>query len=336
MPYPFLFLSLALTIGIWLSSISALAPGPAAVVLAISLACSWLLFGLKKERASFFLLLLATAGLGAGVFSSFDRRYERNPVRQFPQGSYADFYGTLYRSPSPGLDRDYLYLRVERIVFRNKEERARGNLRVSVPHSAAFPLPLDLTTGDFLKVSAQIVPLRDYRNFAEPFSKQYLKNQFLHNLAATKSPLLIEKIGAKRSYVLLRAISVLRQKCQRRIEQNFVSSQEPRQMSTEGAVFEALILGERGRMDPSATQSLQKTGLFHLFALSGGHIAIIFFLLFTLLKFLRIPVRVSYVLLIILLIFYSLWSKDGPPFSGRRSCRSPFFWANFSGKTSIC
>jgi len=306
MPYPFLFLSISLTIGIWLSSTTALPPGPPALVLALALGGAWLFFALKKLRTSFLLLLLATAALGAGVYASFDRGYERNSLHLFPQGTYADFYGTLYRSPSPGLDRDYLYLRVEKIAYQNKEEPARGNLRVSVPRSATFPTTLNLTTGDFLKVSAQVVPLRDYRNFAEPFSKQYLKNQFLHNLAATKSPLLIEKIGTKRIYGLLRAVSILRQKCQKKIEHNFVSAQAPGQMSTQGAVFEALILGERGRMDPAATQSLQKTGLFHLFALSGGHIAIIFFLLFALLKLLRVPVRVSYGLLIVLLVFYSL------------------------------
>jgi len=306
MPFPFLFLALSLIIGIRLSSTHALPLGPAVIILAAGLAGGWIFFALKKHAFGFLFLLLATAGLGAGVYSSFDGRYERNPVHNFQQSAYADFYGTLYRSPSPGLDRDYLYLRVEKIVYGNKDERARGNLRISVPHSTEFPSRLDLTTGDFLKVSAQLVPLRDYKNFEEPFSKQYLKNQLLHNLAATKSPLLIEKIRTNRAYFLLRWISILRQKCQKRIEQNFVSAQAPRQMSLEGAVFEALILGERGRMDPAATQSLQKTGLFHLFALSGGHIAIIFFLLFTLLKYLRVPTRLSYILLIVLLIFYSL------------------------------
>ena len=306
MPFPFLFLALSLIIGIWLSSTFALPLGPAVIILAAGLAWAWIFFALKKHTIGFLFLLLATAGLGAGVYSSFDERYEQNPVHNFQQSTYADFYGTLYRSPSPGLDRDYLYLRVEKIVYGNKDERARGNLRISVPHSTEFPSRRDLTTGDFLKVSAQLVPLRDYKNFEEPFSKQYLKNQLLHNLAATKSPLLIEKIKTNRTYFLLRWISILRQQCQKRIEQNFISAQAPPQMSLEGAVFEALILGERGRMDPAATQSLQKTGLFHLFALSGGHIAIIFFLLFTLLKYLRVPTRLSYVLLIILLIFYSL------------------------------
>jgi competence protein ComEC len=306
MASPFLFLAVALTIGIWLSSTFSLPPGPPALLLAAGLACAWLFFALRKNAASFLFLLLATAGLGAGVYSSYDARYERNPVHLFQQSAYADFYGTLYRSPSPGLDRDYLYLRVEKIVYQNKEERARGNVRVSVPHSTEFPSRLDLTTGDVLKVSAQLMPLREYRNFNEPFSKQFLKNQLLHNLAATKSPLLVEKIKTNRAYVLLRWMSILRQKFQRRIEQNFVSAETPGQMSLEGAVFEALVLGERGRMDPAATQSLQKTGLFHLFALSGGHIAIIFFLMFTLLKFLRVQTRVSYVLLIVLLIFYSL------------------------------
>jgi len=306
MPFPCLFLALALALGIWISSTFSLTPGLSLAVLTAGLAGAWLFYGLKKNAASFVFLLLATAGLGAGVYSSFDARYERSPLHLFERGVYADFYGTLYRSPAFGLDRDYLYLRVEKIICRNKEERVRGNLRISVPHSTEFPSRLNLTTGDVLKVSAQLVPPREYRNFNEPFSKRYLKNQLLDNLAATKSPLLIEKIKINRAYAPLRWISILRQNFQRRIERNFASPGAPGRMTLEGAVFEALVLGERGRMDPAATQSLQKTGLFHLFALSGGHIAIIFFLMFSLLKLLRVPRRISYVLLIVLLIFYSL------------------------------
>ncbi len=305
MPFPFLFLALAFSVGIWLSSTFSLPLGPPILVLAAAISGAWFFFSLKKNAASLAFLLLASAGLGAGVYASFDAGYELNSVHLFQPGIYADFYGTLYRSPSPGLDRDYLFLRVEKIAAQGQERRARGNLRISVPHSAGYSPRLDLSTGDVLKVSAQLVPIREYRNFNDSFSKQYLKNQLLHNLAATKSPLLIEKLRTNRVYLPLRWVSLLRQKCQKMIEQNFASSQAPGQLSLEGAVFEALVLGERGRMDPAATQSLQKTGLFHLFALSGGHIAILFFLIFSLLKFLHVPRRFSYLLLIVLLVFYS-------------------------------
>ncbi len=101
-------------------------------------------------------------------------------------------------------------------------------------------------------------------------------------------------------------MSVLRQKCQRMIERNFASGQDSYGLTPEGAVLETLILGGRGRLTPETTQALQKTGLFHLFAISGAHIGMISFMIFGLLKFLRVTTRTSYILLIVLLIFYSL------------------------------
>jgi competence protein ComEC len=59
-------------------------------------------------------------------------------------------------------------------------------------------------------------------------------------------------------------------------------------------------------MDEATTLSLQKSGLFHLIAISGAHIAIISYLLFGILKLFRTPKRLSYVILIFLLLFYAL------------------------------
>jgi competence protein ComEC len=306
MAFPFLFLALSLSLGIWVSDRTTLPLAPSAMGLMAALVFAWIFYALKKHRASFLAVLIATVFLGSGTFAHFNGRYEQNALHRLGETSYADFTGVLSRSPSPGLERDYLYLRVEKIAFENKEERVSGNLRVSVAHSTEFPARLDYSTGDHLKVSAQIIPPQEYKNFKEPFSRMYLKTQLLHNLAATKSPLLIERIKSGRKTSILRIMSVLRQKCQRMIERNFASSQNPNELTPEGAVLETLILGGRGRLTPDTTQALQKTGLFHLFAISGAHIGMISFMIFGLLRFLRVPTRVSYILLIFLLVFYSL------------------------------
>jgi len=305
MAFPFLFLTLSLIVGIWVSNLTSLPLTLAASGLAAACVLAWFFYALKRSKACFFLILIATMFLGSSVFTLFNDRFDRNALHRLQETAYADFSGVLTRSPSPGLDRDYLYLRVEKMSFQNKEERLSGNLRISVLHSIEFPGHLNLSTGDRLKVSAHIVPMQEYRNFQEPFSRMYLKTQLLHNLAATKSPLLVQKIGSDRQASLLRFISTLRQRCQRAIEQHFASPQDPNQLSAEGAILETLILGGRGRLTPETTQALQKTGLFHLFAISGAHIGMISFMIFGLLRFVRLPIRLSYVLLIVLLIFYS-------------------------------
>lgn len=275
MPFPFLFLTLSLILGICISDILSLPLASSALGLSASLVLAWLFFALKKNKPCLVFILAACLFLGSGMFAVFNNRYEQNGLRRLPQNTYGDFYGTLYLSPSPGLDRDILYLRVKKVVMLNKEELVSGNLRISVPHSAEFASPLDYVAGDKLKVSAQIVPAREYRNFAEPFSRMYLKALLIHNLAATKSRLLVEKTGNGSRGSLLRLMSILRQRCQRKIEQNFAAAQNPQVLSSEGAIFETLILGGRGRLSAEDTTALQKQA-FSIFSPYPGPISGLF------------------------------------------------------------
>ena len=306
MAFPFLFLSAALIFGIWLCDLVSLPLSISLAGLASALALAWISFRFKKNRAALGLILAAAFFLGAALYGVFDIRFEQNALHRLTQTTYADFTGTLALSPSPGLDRDYFYLRVDKVFSQNREERVGGNLRISVPHSSEFRSREIFSAGDVVKISAQIVPRREYRNFREPFSRMYLKSQLLHNLAATKSPLLIQKIRSGPRFSPSRLVSLLRQKCERNIERFFASRQKPERLSPEGAVFETLILGGRGRLTPETTRTMQKTGLFHLLAISGAHIGIISFFVFGFLRFLRVPVRSSYIVLIFFLIFYAL------------------------------
>ena len=110
---------------------------------------------------------------------------------------------------------------------------------------------------------------------------------------------------------MFHAVSVLRQAFQKQLERYFPRSL-PAGISPEGAVLEALLLGDDGRMDPEMVLSLQKTGLYHLFAISGAHIAIITFLFFSLFKMIRVPQRISYGILIACLVFYALLVEGSP------------------------
>jgi competence protein ComEC len=305
MPFPFLYLAAALASGILLSSLLSVPFSISISGLASLLTLAWLAFILKKNKPAFALCLSAAVFLGFGLYSRENKNYERNPVKAFDFNGYADFYGWLYRSPSCGVGRTYLFIKVEKIGYLNKEEKASGNLRVSVLHPAGYPSPVKLKVGDRIKVSAQVLPARDFRNFGEPRLANLRKNQKIHNHAVTKSPLLLEVQKKKRPFSVFRLISAVRQRFVEKIEAHF-SSADRTELSREGAVLEALLLGERGRMDEATTLALQKSGLFHLVAISGAHIAIISYFLFGILRLFRTPKRYSYVILFFLLLFYAL------------------------------
>jgi competence protein ComEC len=303
---PCLILASCLASGIWLADLGALPASAAAAGLAIALASAWALYLLKRNAASFAALVAATAFLGAGLFAAATARYEQNGLRRLAEAVYGDFTGTLTQTPSPALDRDFLFLRVDEVDIRGVRSRLAGNLRVSVPRSAEFPTSLPFKAGDRLKVSAQILPVREYRNFREPFTRMYLKTQLLHNLATTKSPLLVEKIGSAPRASPPALVSALRLRFQRTLERDFASTASPSGLTPEGAILETLLLGGRGRLTPETTSAMQKTGLYHLLAISGAHIGVISFLIFGLFRALRVPRRASCILLIALLVLYEL------------------------------
>lgn len=311
MTFPFLFLTLSLILGILFSSFMPSLLSFSLTALVISLSFSWLLYLLRKDKLSLIFILLTTFLFGSSLFTFQNKKFEENPLRNMKHADYADFYGKAYKSPSHGHDKDYLFLKVEKVFYQNKEEKIKGNLRITVPHSQEFPVKLNIFIHDKIKVSARLLPQKGFRNFKNPSLDMYLKTQGIHNRASTKSPLLVEKIGDGKKYLPLRLLSYIRQKLQQKIEDHF-SSPEDDSLSPQGSVLEALLLGERGRIPSRVTRSLQKAGLYHLFAISGAHIAIISFLLFSVFRLFRVPTRVSFLLLILFLVFYAFLVEGRP------------------------
>lgn len=311
MPYPLLFLAIALAAGIAAAASAVLPAAIAFPGLAALLLGAWVLYFLKKDRAAFALLLAATAFFGAALTIARDRAYESNTLHALKLDEYADFRGTLARSPSRELDRDVYILKVSSVRSDGTEREIRGNLRLTVPRTADSPPRPDLFAGDQVQASARIYTTREFDNFNAPFYSRFLKSRNIHNRAFAKSGLLLERAGPAPSWSILRTASVLHRKLQRRLEISFPGP-PPVGISPEGAVLEALLLGDDGRMDEATVLSLQKTGLYHLFAISGAHIAIVSFLFFSLFKLVRVPRRLSYGILIVALVLYALLVEGSP------------------------
>jgi len=311
MQFPLFFLVISLAAGILLSSLFFISIPAAISALLISLASTWLFFLFRKNKSAFAFLLLTVLFLGTTLHTSRNRAFKDNPLHKFKSTAYSDFIGSLYKSPSRGNNRDFLFLKVEKVVFNNKEEKIKGNLRISIPLSSGTSSLRSLLVHDKIKVSAKITPLKDFQNFNPSSLKEYLKNQNIHNRAYSKSPLLVEKIKSGNKYSILRIISFLRLKFLQKIEEHFTYETE-KSLSSQGAILEALLLGERGRIPDSISRTFQNSGLYHLFAISGAHIAIISFLIFSIFKIIKIPTRVSYILLIVFLIIYALLVEGRP------------------------
>lgn len=312
MLFPFLYPTLSLSAGILLSSLASPPLAAGILPMIFCLVCAWIFFAaLEKTGVAFAFILLAFFFLGSSMHTFQNNSFDNNPLKQLKADEYIDFYGKLYKSISRGRERDYLFLRVEKIAVHNEQKKMRGNLRISFPHTQELSSALNLHLGDEVRVSANLSPSQGYRNFGPSALEMFLKNQNIHNRAFTKSPMLIEKLRNGNRVSFPRIISILRGNLQRKIERHFPDPRYPR-LSPQGAVVEALLLGERGRLDPEISHGLQHSGIFHLFAISGAHIAIISFLLFFFFRFLKLPDRTSSILLIFFLIFYALLVEGRP------------------------
>ena len=238
-----------------------------------------------------------------------NNKFNRNKLHNLKFTEYADFYGTLYKSPQKSIRNIYLYLKVKKVNYKNRDYFIKGNLRISIHRSEISNSNLNLFVGDEVKVSAKLIPFTGYRNFNQPSIDKFLKIRRIHQRAYTKSQFLIQKIKAGNSFSLLRWLSYVRIYLQKKIEE-FFHSPISNSISQEGAILEALLLGERGRIADKTKYSLQQAGIYHLLAISGAHIAIISYFLFLFFKLIRISQRTSYLILIFILIFYALFVES--------------------------
>ncbi len=312
MAYPALYLALSFMGGILAAAAMALPVWAWACCVAAGLFLAWAYYTRDRSLTKAFgALLLTLFFMGAGLFSHHDRAYHRNRLHTLRFGEYMDVEGTLYRSPGRRPDRDLLYLRVRAVDFRKIRMPLQGNLRVSVPRSPYFSLQPGLLIGDQVRIAVRLLAFPGYRNSPGVSRELPYQVQNIHRLAHTKSPALVERLSRGHACSLTRAVSSLRRRFQDSIENQFRGS-APDSITQEGAVLEALLLGERGRLEDVTTRDFQASGLFHLLAISGAHIAILTLFLYSLLRRLALPETLRCILMLLALFFFSLLVEGRP------------------------
>lgn len=327
MPHPFLYLAAALAAGILFHHALPAEPAVYTALASASLVSAWALFILRRHLLPVFLLILScTFFLGAGLYSLADIDFSKNKLHNLHNKDYLDLTGTLIKSPSFGVDSDYLYMKVSKVRCSQKDFPITGKLRITVPRTAYSRRLKHIYAGDRIQVSARLINSRGFKNFEQPGRDFYLKMDHIHKQAFCKSPLLVHKISEAAPLSIRRYFSRFRMTIQSAIEKYFSGPGRP--LSPTGAVLEALLLGARDRVRDDTKRILQHSGLFHLLAISGAHIAVLSFLFFSLLKSIRVPERSASLIVMAGLIFYA-FLVEGRPSVIRASMVMLFF---LSGK----
>ncbi len=279
--------------------------------MALLLTAAWVFFARRRDRAAWLCAVLSVMAAGAALFAADERASERNALHRMETGEYLDVAGKLAASPGREPGRDTLLLGITSVTDEAKRASVRGRLLLAVPFLPGTRDRLRLHAGDAVRASVRLSSGGAFRNFGGFSYDRYLQGQGVDRRAFTKSSLLVERTAPGGRLGLRPLMSRIRCRLQDGLERSFPSA-DGSDISREGAVLEALLLGEDGRMDPADVLSLQKSGLYHLFAISGGHIAIITVLLFALLRLLRLSRRASSAVLFVFLVFYTLLVEGSP------------------------
>ncbi len=312
MAFPLLFVVLCLSLGILFASSVSLPLCVLVAAMFLSLIGAWMSLARHKNLIlTLTSLLLSCFFLGGGLFTLSDSRYKTNALTIIETREYIDFQGRLYKTPTSGLDRQFLFLKVEKIFREGRSENMDGRLRISLLPSSQLKNSPELSPGDRIRVSARISARGGTSNFQGNRANFSFRAERIHASAFTKSALLIKKLSSGSPFSPMRLMARLRKQLQKQIEAHFWSSSR-NQISEQGAVMEALLLGQRGRLDPKVLRSLQNSGLYHLLAISGAHVAILCLFLFQLLKVLRVPKRIAYLFLMVFLVFYTFLVEARP------------------------
>lgn len=273
-----------------------------------SLALAWFFYFRHRLKASLALAILTFLFFGSSYYLIKNEIFESNPLRSIKSQDYMDFEGTIEKTPDFHGNRYQILVKTRKIRFKGLEQNVRARLQVTFQVSANSRTP-ELLAGDKVRFSARLLNDDDFNNFQEPVSLTVMKARGIHRRAFSKSLLLLEITG-ERKLSLPRLFSWLSRKIQQKIERHF--SNPEGQILEEGAFLEALLLGERGRLSEATLRGLQNSGLFHLIAISGAHIAIISYFLFQFLRLFRLQDQLRTLFLILCLLFYAFLVEGRP------------------------
>jgi len=240
---------------------------------------SLILFIIKKHRLSVFLIILSIILFISHRFElnkeyySYKSNLLKTQIELSVEGRVLNF--TEYDKNSTTF-----MLRIDKVNNKNHNNLIHSNIRVKVRGWVK-----NIFKGNKIKIFLKIYPRAFIENFEKSGFRNYMLYKGINYYSYCKSEKLVEKMESTNPFYKL--IGNWREKIDSILFKN-----KKREIKKERVMIEALLLGNRKKLDNFTKESLISTGIFHLIAISGLHIGIIAFLIFYILKLFKLNRRV--------------------------------------------
>jgi competence protein ComEC len=202
----------------------------------------------------------------AGLFLGFvlaglhGQAWVERAVPESLTGTEVTLTGTILGIPDHSSRRTRFLLQVDGIVAAPEGFRAR-RLRVTL-----FPADARLAAGDSIRATLRLRPPRGLHNAAGFDYGAWLYRQGIHGLASVRGG--VERIETSRGRVWRGELDRLRTGVRDAMSEAHPGARHP-------GVMQALVIGERGAMDPEEWRRFLHTGTNHLMAISGLHVGLV-------------------------------------------------------------
>ncbi len=252
-------------------------------------------FRFKLKALQGFIIQLIFISLGAGLAWQKDIRHQNNWYGNFyKQGSYL-----LVRIDEPLVEKNKSYkaeVIVESVLINNQSYPVCGKLLL---YFAKDSLPPGLKYGDRIIISKELQSIKNsgnpgafnyerYAAFQGVFHNVFLKDKDWHLAKKEGSKNVFKQFIFKaRAYVLTA------------LQNNIRTGKD------ELGIAQALLIGYTNDLDKDLVQAYSNTGVVHIIAVSGMHLALIYVLLIWI--FTKIPLLKRSKLLQLFLILTCLW-----------------------------
>ena len=244
------------------------------IPLAILIAAFIALICVKKVRRFVYIVIFIAVGF-LGISASNDI-YDRNTF----EGEFEGKFTARIASEILQID-DVYFFDIEDIYLDDQKLKYTGYVRFVNADAI-----IDYNAGDIVTIDGNISS-----SVHERFDS-YHASDVANNYGYWGSTYCVEKLAEGELHPLERLPYLIKMNCHRNMDED------------SAAICSALVLGDKGGLDDELKDNISASGLAHVLAVSGLHIATLSAALFFVLRKMKINPKVSVLIVFVLMLFY--------------------------------